>query len=219
LESASNYLVLYVRTGRHTRRDLHVRGERNMNVRLCLVAILLFAATPALAQGPASITPKTPVAEMFGGFSYARLNDSGTSTNTKGIVGSFAWNAKPWLQLVADSSYNVGSYNGVNVTLYGNHFGARVFHRERNSWRASPFAEALFGGSHVNNTVSGGGLQLTDLGFSMKVGGGADFNLTPHFAVRVLEADYYRTTLFGTHQNNIWLTTGFVIRLGGARPE
>jgi len=187
---------------------------------MSLVAVLLFAATPALAQGPASVTRRTPVGEMFGGFSYARLSDSGVSTNTKGVVGSFAWNAKPWLQLVADTSYNVGSYNGVNVTLYGNHYGARVFHRERNSWRASPFAEVLVGGSHVNNTVSGSsGLQFTDLGFSMKMGGGVDFNLTPHFAVRVFDADYYRTSLFGAHQNNIWLTTGFVIRLGGARPE
>ena len=191
-----------------------------MNVRMSLIAVLLFAATPALAQGPASVTRRTPVGEMFGGFSYARLSDSGVSTNTKGVVGSFAWNAKPWLQLVADTSYNVGSYNGVSVTLYGNHYGARVFHRERNSWRASPFAEVLVGGSHVNNTISGpGGLQFTDLGFSMKMGGGVDFNLSTHFAVRVFDADYYRTSLFGAHQNNIWLTTGFVIRLGGARPE
>ena len=103
---------------------------------------------------------------------------------------------------------------------HNNHYGVRVFHRERNKWRASPFAEVLVGGSHVNNTVSGpGGLQYTDLGFSMKAGGGVDFNLSPHFAVRVLDADYYRTSLFGAHQNNIWLTTGFVIRLGGARPE
>jgi opacity protein-like surface antigen len=191
-----------------------------MNVRMSLVTVLLFTAMPALAQGPVSVSRKTPVGELFGGFSYARLDDSGATTNTRGIVGSFAWNAKPWLQLVADTSYNVGSYNGVNVTLYGNHYGARVFHRERNSWRASPFAEVLVGGSHVNNTISGpGGLQFTDLGFSMKIGGGVDFNLTPHFAVRVFDADYYRTSLFGAHQNNIWLTTGFVIRLGGARPE
>ena len=78
----------------------------------------------------------------------------------------------------------------------------------------------LVGGSHVNNTVSGpGGLTYTDLAFSMKAGGGVDFNLSPHFAVRVFDADYYRTSLFSAHQNNIWLSTGFVIRLGGARPE
>jgi hypothetical protein len=49
----------------------------------------------------------------------------------------------------------------------------------------------------------------------MKVGGGVDFNISPHFAVCVFDADYYRSA----HQSNIWLTTGFVIRLGGARPE
>jgi opacity protein-like surface antigen len=191
-----------------------------MKNRMLLVGVLLFATAPAFAQRPVSINPRTPVAELYGGFSFARLNDAGTTTNTKGIVGSFAWNARPWLQFVADSSYNVSSYNGVNVTLYGNHYGARVFHRERNKWRTSPFAEVLVGGSHVNNTASGtGGLQYTDTGFSMKIGGGVDFNLTPHFAVRVFDADYYRTSLFGGHQNNIWLTTGFVIRLGGARPE
>src|SRR6266436_10192431 len=191
-----------------------------MNVRMSLIAVLLFAATPALAQGPASVTRRTPVGEMFGGFSYARLSDSGVSTNTKGIVGSFAWNARPWLQLVADSSYNTGSYSGVNVTLYGNHYGARVFYRERNKWRVSPFAEGLVGGSHVNNTISGtGGLQYTDLAFSFKTGGGVDFNLTPHFAIRVFDADYYRTSPFSRHQNNIWVSSGLVVRLGGASPE
>jgi hypothetical protein len=191
-----------------------------MKMRMLSIAVLLLAATPAFAQSPVSVMPKTPVAEMFGGFSYARLNDSGATTNTKGIVGSFAWNAKPWLQIVADTSYNVSSYSGTNVTLYGNHYGARVFHRERNKWRASPFAEVLVGGSHVNNTITGaGGLQYSDLSFSIKAGGGMDFNLSPHFAVRVFDADYYRTSLFAAHQNNIWLTTGFVIRLGGARPE
>jgi len=50
-------------------------------------------------------------------------------------------------------------------------------------------------------------------------GGGVDFNLSPHFAGRVFDADYYRTSLFSAHQNNIWLSTCFVIRLDGARPE
>ncbi|HXN54197.1 MAG TPA: outer membrane beta-barrel protein [Candidatus Acidoferrum sp.] len=191
-----------------------------MKNRMSLLAVLLFAATSALAQSPVSVRARTPVAELFGGFAYARINDSGTNTNTKGIVGSFAWNARPWLQIVADSSYNKSSYNGVNVKLYGNHYGARVFYRERNKWRVSPFAELLVGGSHVNNTQTGaGGLQYTDLGFSMKAGGGVDFNLTPHFAIRVFDADYYRTSLFSAHQNNIWVSSGLVVRLGGARPE
>src|SRR5258706_4457267 len=166
-----------------------------MNSPPSVTPILLFDAPPASAKGPFSVRSKPPVAELFGGFSYARLNDSGTTTNTKGIVGSFAWNAKPWLQIVADSSYNVSSYSGMNVTLYGNHYGARVFYRERNKWRASPFAEMLVGGSHVNNTVTGtGGRQATDRSLSVQAGGGADLNLPPRRATRVIDADYYRTS-------------------------
>jgi len=200
------------------KRDLG--GKAKMKNRMSIVGVLLLGAAPVFAQAPGTVRSRPPVAEMFGGFSYTRLSDSGTSTNTKGIVGSFAWNARPWLQLVADSSYNTGSYSGVNVTLYGNHYGARVFYRERNKWRVSPFAEVLVGGSHVNNTISGtGGLQYTDLAFSFKTGGGVDFNLTPHFAIRVFDADYYRTSLFSGHQNNIWVSSGLVVRLGGASPE
>ena len=51
-----------------------------MNKRMCILAVLLFAATPALAQSPVSVTPRMPVAELFGGFSYARLNDGGTTS-------------------------------------------------------------------------------------------------------------------------------------------
>ncbi len=132
-----------------------------MKNRMSIVGVLLLGAAPVFAQAPGTVRSRPPVAEMFGGFSYTRLSDSGTSTNTKGIVGSFAWNARPWLQLVADSSYNTGSYSGVNVTLYGNHYGARVFYRERN----------------------------------------------------------YRTSLFSGHQNNIWVSSGLGVRLGGASPE
>src|SRR5260221_4523260 len=98
-------------------------------------AILLFAATPAFAQGPVSVRSKPPVAELFGGFSYPRLNDSGTTTNTKGIVGSFAWNRKPWLQIVADSSFNESPYSGMNVTVYGHHYLPRLFDHSRNTLR------------------------------------------------------------------------------------
>jgi len=61
----------------------------------------------------------------------------------------------------------------VNVTLYGNHYGARVFHRERNSWRCQSIAEVLWAARIVNKHDKWtGGLQFTDLGFSMKMGGG-----------------------------------------------
>jgi len=35
----------------------------------------------------------------------------------------------------------------------------------------------------------------------------------------VFDADYYRTSLFSGHQNNTWVSSGLVVRLGGASPE
>jgi hypothetical protein len=183
-----------------------------------LGAVLLVVSGPALAQGPKRPVPTVPVVEVFGGYAFARFDTGGATTNGQGVMGSFAWNAKSWVQIVADSSYNTGTTNGVKNTLYGNHFGPRFFYRTHSRLGLSPFAEFLVGGSHINLTA-GGGLQASDNGFSWKGGGGLDLNLSPHFAVRLFDADYYRTPFFGAHQNSIWMTSGLVIRFGGARPE
>jgi hypothetical protein len=187
-----------------------------MHKLVTLLAISLVLSIPAHAQR--TVRPKEPVAELFGGFAYVHLTDGTLVGNAPGIVGSLAWNARPWLQLVADTSYNVSSYSGTNIALYGNHYGPRVFYKERNKWRASPFAEFLIGGSHISNKV-GGTVQSADLSLSYKIGGGLDYNISPHFAVRVFEADLYHTGLFSGSQNNAWVTAGLVIRFGGASPQ
>ena len=185
---------------------------------LAMGAWMALACSPVWAQGPKQPVPKVPVVELFGGYAFARFDTGGSATNGNGLMGSFGWNAKRWLQIVADSSYNTGTTNGVKNVLYGNHFGPRLFYRSRNRLGLTPFAEFLVGGSHVTTTV-GGTLQTSDTGFSVKGGGGMDLNLSPHLAVRVFDADYYRTPFFGRHQNTVWITAGVVLRLGGARPE
>ncbi len=159
--------------------------------------------------------------ELFGGYAFARLTSGGTATNLSGALGSFGWNARPWLQIVGDSSYSVVTASGVKNVLYGNHYGPRLFRRGRNRWGATPFAEALFGESRSDTTVTGsGGYTVSQNVFSFKVGGGLDINPSRHFQIRLLDVDYYRTS-FGTnvHQNNYWASTGIVIRLFGGGPE
>jgi len=78
---------------------------------------------------------RAPLLELFGGYAFARLDGGGgTGTNINGAMGSFGWNIKPWLQIVADTSYNTVTISGTKNILYGNHFGARYFHRGRNRW-------------------------------------------------------------------------------------
>ena len=160
-----------------------------------------------------------PMVELFGGFAYARLISGGYGTNIYGGLGSFGWNATSWLQVVADTSYNVVTVSGTKTVLYGNHFGPRIFHRKRSIWAPSPFVEALVGGSRVDTTTAG--VKTSDQGFSFKVGGGLDIRPSRHIEVRVFNVDYYRTSFASTtnpHQNNYWASAGFVLRfLGGAQ--
>ena len=165
---------------------------------------------------------RTPLIEVFGGYAFARQdNGAGTSTNLNGGMGSVAWNFKPWLQVVADSSYNVVTISGTKNVLYGNHFGPRYFYRSRNRWGLTPFVEALVGGSRADTTVTGAGGYTTSVNcLSYKVGGGLDLRPSRHWEIRVFDFDYYRTA-FGTnmHQNNYWASAGVVLRLFGGSSD
>jgi hypothetical protein len=160
---------------------------------------------------------RVPLIELFGGYGFARMDAGGVSNNFNGAVGSVGWNVKPWLQISADSSYSALTISGVKNVLYGNHYGPRIFGRTRNRWQATPFVEALVGGSRADTSVSGvGGYSTTTLGISYKVGGGLDIKPTRHLEIRLFDVDYYRTS-FGTnlHQNNYWASAGIVLRLFG----
>src|SRR2546427_123262 len=128
---------------------------------LAMGAWMALACSPVWAQGPKQPVPKVPVVELFGGYAFARFDTGGSATNGNGLMGSFGWNAKRWLQIVADTSYNTGTTNGVKNVLYGNHFGPRLFYRSRNRLGLTPFAEFLVGGSDVTTTV-GGTLQTSE---------------------------------------------------------
>ena len=164
----------------------------------------------------------TPRVEVFGGYSFARIDGgAGSYTNLNGALGSFGWNFKPWLQIVADSSYNFVTISGTKNILYGNHFGARYFYRKHSPWGITPFVEALVGGSRADTTIPGvGGYTTSTNCMSYKVGGGLDIHPSRHWEIRVLDFDYYRTA-FGTnvHQNNYWASTGIVLRLFGGSSD
>jgi len=159
--------------------------------------------------------------ELYGGYAFARLGSAGTWSNLNGALGSFGWNVKPWLQIVADTSYSYVTANGVKNVLYGNHYGPRFFRRGRNRWGATPFVEALIGGSRADTTVSGSyGYTTSDASLSYKVGGGLDINPSRRLRIRLFDVDYYRTSFgLNLHQNNYWASTGIILRLFGGSSE
>src|SRR5713101_2072865 len=160
-----------------------------------------------------------PLIELFGGYGFARFDNgaAASASNLNGVIGSFGWNVKPWLQIVADSSYNFVTVSGVKSVMYGNHWGPRIFYRGRNRWGLTPFVEGLVGGTRADITVSGtGGYTSSQNVLSYKVGGGLDMKLSRKIEIRLIDVDYYRTS-FGTnlYQNNYWASAGIVLRLFG----
>ena len=155
--------------------------------------------------------------ELYSGYTFDRVGSGGTSSNLSGGMGSFAYNLKPWLQIVGDASYSLVSSGGVKNVLYGNHFGGRYYYHRVSRWNITPFVEGLVGGSRFDVTVSGaGGYRTSDNCLSYKAGGGIDMRVGKHWEVRVIDLDYYRTSFGGTTQNNYWASAGVVLRLFGS---
>jgi hypothetical protein len=159
--------------------------------------------------------------ELFGGYAFARMsNGGGSSTNLMGAQGGFGYNVKPWLQVVADTTYNVTTQSGVKNILYGNHFGPRLYRRSRNRWGMSPFGEVLVGGSRADTKITGvGGYTTSSNTFSIKAGGGVDIHPMRHLEIRAVNVDYYRTSFGSVSQNNYWISTGIVLRFFGGGAE
>jgi opacity protein-like surface antigen len=173
-----------------------------------LAALLVFVSGVALAQDH-------PKAELFGGYSYARINPG---SGVKGINlpagwhASVAGNINNWFGIAGDISGNYGNPTilgvKVNTKLHTYTFGPRISYRKNE--KVTPFAHALFGGANVKGSAFGVG--ASDSGFAMTLGGGVDAKINDNFAFRVAQFDYLMTRIQKDTQNNFRLSTGIVIR-------
>src|SRR5258708_36549348 len=142
-----------------------------------------------------------PKAEVFGGYQYVRLNPGGT--NCQGFGGSAAANLNDGFGVVGDFGYCkvTGLPSGISAHAVNYLFGPRVTYRSAGS--LTPFAHVLFGGQHFGGT--GGG---TANSFAMALGGGADYRMTEHVALRLIQVEYLYTHSAGTRQNNARIESG-----------
>jgi len=115
---------------------------------------------------------------------------------------------------------NINS-SGVGLTLVTATFGPSYTWAvpvHRNSRRQMRFfGESLIGIVNGVDSVfpDPSGAQSDAVGLALQIGGGADLNLSRHFAVRLFQADWLRTQFpNGTTnvQNNLQLDTGIVFR-------
>jgi opacity protein-like surface antigen len=194
-----------------------------------------------------------PKAEVFGGFSIAHLDTEGAQSKL-GLPSTF--NIKTWYPgWEIAGQYNLTKMFGIKADFTGNYgkplsvtgappglpsaraysflFGPVVSFRGDH---ITPFVHALFGGNHASVDASAlvGNPAISDTAFAMAIGGGLDWKLTHHFAVRVGQFDYLYTkhdacsivagaggipvgavpaceAMFPAHQNNFRFATGIVI--------
>lgn len=179
-----------------------------------LLAVLSFSAVSAYAQESA------PKFDVFAGYSYVQANPGVTGVDSFHLHGgnaNVAYNWKSWLSGVAD----FGGYTNGNILSSGKTgtfstylFGPRVSYRHYS--RITPFGQVLFGVAHANSAAFN--TTGTQNAFAMTAGGGVDYKLFDHFAIRPFQAEYLLTrfhegTLVGNrNQNNVRISTGFVFR-------
>ena len=172
----------------------------------CLVS--LFAAN-AFAQ------EETPKYEVFTGYGYVR--PEGGKGNLNGWHASFTTNMNNWFGIAMELSGQYGTQT-LSVTSAGRTsqvkadanfhslgFGPRFTYRKND--RLTPFVHVLFGIARADwkrpAIVSG-----EETSFGAAAGGGFDTQVSDHFSLRIIQAEYVRTHFSGHPQKNFRMATG-----------
>jgi hypothetical protein len=182
--------------------------------------LLGLAITTLLFVGAASAQSKI---DLFAGYSYARtpiVSFIGTLPPCPpcGIVGSAVfssgnangweltgvWKTSRWIGVAADfdGHYASSSNNAPSIRQDNFLFGPQI----SAPTRISPFAHVLFGVGHA----AAQGLATNT--FVYAIGGGLDYKVASHIAVRFAQVDYYMTHYAGHSQNEVRISTGIVLR-------
>src|SRR6202158_3266821 len=201
------------------------------------------SASPGQSTRGDVITPKV---ELFLGYSFIRATPRSTQDRIACLHGgdaNIAFNVNHYLGLVADfGGYPASSPTitgpgtpssrvvDADVRVFTSIFGQRLSYRNP---RITPFAQALFGVAHAGavsiSGCTGSSVCIplpSENAFAMVVGGGFDANLHHWLAIRLIQADYFRTqfkdpsspTGPSGQRNNVRLSTGLVFRFGGNPP-
>ncbi len=172
-----------------------------MKWRVLALALLLLSLTVAVKA------QEVPQVEVFGGYSYLRVNPGHSlpSVNSNGWNASVLGNINRWFGVKADFDGHYGNVFGVNGNIHNFLFGPQF---SIPTGKFKPFVHGLVGPSHG----SASGVSDTVLGYA--VGGGLDYNVHQRFSLRIAQVDYVGTQYANNTQHNLRVSTGIVFRLG-----
>ena len=188
-----------------------------------IARIMLFALASSVAA-----RAQIPGGNIFLGYSYVRgnvfshdvlLQPPSRTANFNGWEASLEGKFLPFIGIVADISQSYGSQTfalcgptlacipgqTINSRVLTGMIGARV---SVSVSRFTPFAHALFGGAHINDSHAA---SDSDTSFATTIGGGLDYKFIKGVAWR-FQGDSLHTHFYGAGQNNFRFSTGLVLR-------
>ena len=199
--------------------------NRQTSKLLSLFLLVLVFAAPCAAQ----TTPQTtPPWEIFVGYSLQRSDvreyfktspiiyaSRGGYVNLNGWDASVTENINHWFGGTIDFS---GHYKSpVVATTTNREQMYSIMYGPRFSYRApgfTPFFHVLLGVAHADVKVTPTGPRASDSSFAAAAGGGLDLNIGSKAAIRLFQAEYFRTSLLGTRQDGLRASAGIVFHLG-----
>jgi len=163
-------------------------------------------------------------------------NDDMSFFLSRGVTGSVAVNLNEYFSIATDARYYQGdpvkgSFEFISPETFSTVQSPFVIGIKNVSALAGPrvslrkektttFVHALAGLDYwrlnCDLTIAGVKLDATanSLGPGVSIGGGFDVNVNEKIAVRVIQADYYRTRHMERWMNNVNLSFGLVFRIG-----
>jgi opacity protein-like surface antigen len=192
-----------------------------MKLRTIILGAMVTSGIAAYAQ-----EATTPLIETGLDYTFTRVNPGGnlTSYNSNGGSGFVEYNLNHVVGLVADLGANyIGNVNGfaVDNTAFTYLFGPRF------NWRRSRltfYMQTLVGGERFSNAYDPGSpspvLGTSENTFAAAIGGGVDYRLTDHLAIKPIQVEYFMTQLPSSFanvnevQNNLRYSAGIVFRVG-----
>jgi outer membrane immunogenic protein len=181
---------------------------------------LLLSTILLLAGASATIAQDSYSGDAAAAYHWVRSNAGPGECGCFGMNGgglSGSWNFRgPWSAVLDISAEHIGSASpvGNSLTLSSYLAGARYKipqHWLEGNHKPQPFGQILLGAAHAGGGEAG--VADGSNGFATRIGGGVDVPLNSHFAVRVIQIDYYLTTFVNAtndHQNNLLVGAGIV---------
>ena len=143
--------------------------------------------------------------ELGGGFNFYHE----TNEPFYGGYGTFIYHPKPCYGIVGDFTVDHHSETGFSSNMEWYMGGVRVQHPMP---AITPYAQVLLGGVH--SSFTSGSTSGSSSAFGMKLGGGLDWNVSPHFGVRLGQFNYDFSHFAGQTQNNFDFSAGAVWHFG-----